>query len=120
MAIERHEITINGRTAAIKLQDVYDNDSHKIGGTLGIQKLKDDDVYSAGTFPITVSGGLKAGLLIQLQIRYKPPGTNSRSRSSKIICPIDRAVDAVNDLIGKAYNGGRISSVSVPQRRRLT
>lgn len=121
MANETHKITINGRVASIVLADVYDTTNSNIGDVLGIEKLGENETLPPGTFPIDIGNGLKNGLLARLAIR-RTVTTNgvTRSRTSRIVCPIDKAPEAISGLVGKQYNGSRVQSVSIPQRRRLT
>ena len=121
MANETHKITINGKVASIVLGDVYDNGAeYNIGSVLGIEKLGENESLPEGTFPIDIASGLKNGLLARLAIRHKSSAVGDKTKTSRIICPIDKAASTIGDLIGKTYNGRRVTSVSIPQRRRLS
>lgn len=118
MATAAHKIQIGDTTASIVLADNYDNSESNIGTSLGISKLGDNDSLPKGTLPIDLSSGLNKGILARLVVRYKP--TTGKAKTGRIICPTDKAYTAVTDLIGKNYRGGKIQSVSVPQRVRYT
>lgn len=120
MANATHKIVIGNNTASIVLSDVYDNTDSTIGAAINIAKVDADTALPAGTLPIDIGGGLSKGLLARLNIRYKDPGNANKVKVGRIICPIDKAYEAVTKLIGKTYRGGAVLSVSVPQRRRFT
>ena len=121
MANETHKITINGKMSTIVLRDVYDNGAeYNIGSVIGIEKRGENEALPAGTQPIDISSGLRMGLLARLAIRHKSSAVGDKTKTSRIICPIDKAAGAIGDLIGKTYNGRRVTSVSIPQRKRLT
>lgn len=120
MATATHLITIDGITNSIILSDVYEDNGSNIGSTIGIEKVNANSSVPDKTRPIDIASALKNGLLIRLNLRYNDPANSGRTKSGRIVCPIDKGYEAVTNLKGKQYRGGTIQSVSVPQRVRYT
>lgn len=120
MALAKHEVTINGKKFAMRLNDNYDDSDSNIGSALGIKRLGDNESFDEGTIPLAVGAGIRSGLLARLNIRQKTTGANPQIKTGKIICPIDKVASAITDLVGKNYGGNSVQSASIPQRRRLS
>ena len=115
-----HLITIDGVTNSIILSDYYEGNGSNIGPSIGIQRVAENGNVPAKTRPIEIGAALKNGLLLRLNIRYTSPTNNNKTKTGRIVCPIDKGYEAVVKLKGKQYRGGVVQSVSVPQKVRFT
>lgn len=116
-----HTFKIGIKEYLIALPDYYDGNGgggvSNIGSAMGISKIFpeteiDPDKYDT----VTVSDGLKNGVLVRLRISYDD---GTKNKSARIICPVDKAKVAICALLGKIYKGKIVVSAGIPRRRRL-
>lgn len=119
-SLKAHKFTRNGITYFIKLPDVYDNGAeYTIGSAMGISKLTGNEEITANDISLEVGDGIKNGQLVRMRVSYDDATDSGKSKTAKIICPIDKAAAAVVAVLAKNYKGSDIKSAGIPRRRRL-
>ena len=119
-SLKPHKFTSNGTTYFIKLPDVYDNGGeYNIGSAMGISKLGANEEITANDISLEVGDGIKNGQLIRLRLSYNDSTDNNKSKTAKVVCPIDKASSAIVALLAKNYKGSDVKGAAVPRRRRL-
>lgn len=105
----------------LSLPDVYASEGSTIASALGLTKAPanfepdDDDVG------LSVSEGLRTAKLVRLRISYRDTvGGRTVTKSSRIVCPVQRVDTAIASLKTKNYKGKNVTGAGVPRRRRLT
>lgn len=84
-----------------------------IGPELGVTKLGNADKVDA---LVDIGDAIKQGTVMRLRVRYK---VGNVTKSSTVICDIDKAPSAIASLRGKSFKGGEIKSANIMRRRRL-
>lgn len=119
-ALKPHKFTRGNITYLIKLPDVYDKGSeYDIGSAMGISALGDDYEVSADDVTLEISQGMKAGILMRMRVTYQDTTNNGKTKSAKVVCPVEKAATAITTLLSKKYDSGNVTGAGVPRRRRL-
>ena len=119
-ALVPHKLEINNKTYYAKLPDVYDNGAdYNIGSALGISRLGDTEEIDATADTIEIGDGIKTGKLMRIRISYQDATDNNKSKSSQVVCPVDKAKTAITAVLSKTYKASNIKSAGIPRRRRL-
>lgn len=109
-----HTILVGATKVAVLLPDVYQS----IGAIVGVDAVADGAASGADT-SASPSDLLKSGQALRIRIRYTG-GVGTPSKTSDVLCDIDKAKTAVTDLVGKTFKtGGLIKSAYFPRRARL-
>jgi hypothetical protein len=120
-ALRPHKFTIGTRDYFLRLPDVYDNGADfTVGSAFGISKVEGDVEIKEEDERITVSDGLKNGRLVRIRVSYKETVAGViRTKSARLVCPINKAGAGLVAAESKKIHGKEISTVGIPRRRRL-
>ena len=116
-----HEFAIGSKKYLVVLPDYYQGNggggTGNIGSAMGITKIDPATEINPDDYDsLTIGEGLKAGMLLRMRISYED---GTKTKSARIVCPIDKAKAAKASLLGKTYKGKNIISAGIPRRRRL-
>lgn len=117
-----HTFTEGSITYILRLPDVYASDNSTIASALGLTRKEptsfepgENDAY------LPVGQGLKTGKLIKIRLSYRvTENSKTKTKSTRVVCPLSKVDTALAALLGKTYKGNNITGAGIPRRRRRT
>lgn len=104
-----HVVSIGTNKYAVDLPDIYDS----ISSVVGVSQATASDTFVGGGSAAQL---IRQGQAIRINVRYLD---GTKTKTTSILCDIDKAAGAVKALKGKTIANMTIKSACLPRRARF-